>query len=534
MDNKFSDHSRKVVNDFIQNVVFVDDRAYSTEKVAQDLDASKVLSIFAKEGKLCTIYTPLLMDKDSFPIILNKADAIVIDWDMRMPPIKTVLVDYAGAPVCNDDNTDDNDEDDVPEEDPRGAFACDLIRSIANNTDGIKVIIIYTGDSKLRDICEHIKSAIVDLKFDNENLCLYNNRIAIAIRSKYNESDEQFKHDIELKKFIVKYDDLPKCLVEQYIRFTDGLMPNFALKALSTIRHHTPEILSVFSKDLDMGYLVHKASMEFPEDGKNMLIHIFGDAVSDLLKITSFDTNNWPNAWIDTFLSEVTIDIDGVSILRSHELMKHLLVSNSDPLDLNTSRMMRKLLVAESNLTDKEKKKLKNNRSDLSSLFEKDGADVSDSNRRFAILTHHKNIFHPLSAAPTLSLGTIVKDSDNHYFVCIQQRCDSVRLDDKRRFLFLPLEEKGKNPVMVNNELKLGTSKASYAIKTVKFAPSEGQTTIIAMREDDRFLFKSIYGETFEWITELKDLHAQRIADAYTSQLSRVGLDESEWLRVGK
>lgn len=214
--------------------------------------------------------------------------------------------------------------------------------------------------------------------------------------------------------------------------------------------------------------------------------------------------------------------------------MKHLLESNSDPLDLNTSRMMRKLLVADSNLTDKDKKKLKNNRSDLSSLFEKDDADVSDSNRRFAILTHHKNIFHPLSSSPTLSLGTIVKDSDNHYYVCIQQRCDSVRLDNKRRFLFLPLEEKGKNPIMVNKELKLGISKASYAIKTVKFAPSEGQTTIIAMREGDKFLFKSIYAEIFEWITELKDLHAQRIADAYTSQLSRVGLDESEWLRVGK
>jgi hypothetical protein len=32
---------------------------------------------------------------------------------------------------------------------------------------------------------------------------------------------------------------------------------------------------------------------------------------------------------------------------------------------------------------------------------------------------------------------------------------------------------------------------------------------------------------------DLKDLHAQRIVDEYASQLSRVGLDESEWLRRG-
>ena len=57
MENKFTAHSREVVNEFIQNIVFVDDRAYSAEKVAQDFNTSKVLSIFANEGKLCSVYS---------------------------------------------------------------------------------------------------------------------------------------------------------------------------------------------------------------------------------------------------------------------------------------------------------------------------------------------------------------------------------------------------------------------------------------------------------------------------------------------
>lgn len=268
MGNKFTTHSKEVVNDFIQNIVFVDDRAYSTEKVALDFDAPKVLSIFANEGKLCAIYTPnIISDKETFTTVLNKADAVVIDWDMRNPPAKTISLDQNA-----DVGESEDDEEDAPEEDPRGEFACGLIRSIANDTDGIKVILIYTGDTKLRDICESVKSCMPNAKYDVESLSILNERIIVAVRAKYNDSEEQFSHDTPLKQFIVRYEELPQCIVEQYIRFTDGLIPNFALKALSTIRHHTPKILSVFSRDLDMGYLVHKASMEFPEEGKNMLV----------------------------------------------------------------------------------------------------------------------------------------------------------------------------------------------------------------------------------------------------------------------
>lgn len=141
MENKFTNHSKKVVNDFIQNIVFIDDRAYSLEKVAMDFDASKVLSIFANEGKLCAIYTPnIISDKESFAPILNKADAIVIDWDMRNPPAKSISLDH-NAEISESKE----DEDDAPEDDPRGEFAYGLIRSIASDTDGIKVILIYTG-----------------------------------------------------------------------------------------------------------------------------------------------------------------------------------------------------------------------------------------------------------------------------------------------------------------------------------------------------------------------------------------------------
>lgn len=528
MENKFISHSKEVVNEFIQNIVFVDDRAYSEEKVAQDFDTSKVLSIFANEGKLCSVYTPSIIGgKDNFSKVLNKADAIVIDWDMRTSPDKTISLEQSV-----EINNEEDDEEDAPEEDPRGEFACDLIGDVVKGTEGIKVILIYTGDSKLRDISESVRSCIKNAEYDAENLIISNDRIIVAVRAKYNDSTEQFKHTPELKKFIVKYEEIPQCIVDLYLKFTNGLMPNFALKSLSAIRTHTPKILSVFSKNLDMGYLVHKASMEFPEDAKNLLIHIFGDALGNLLMNVLPDTQSWTESWVDTYITDSQKNINGVDITRTRILIKQLLQQNSSQTDNFTSRLAQKLIEAIPGLNKSQKHKLTSPTADLSILFEVDMMDIEESNKQFAILTHHKNIFLPLMSEPNLSLGTIVLDEHDSYFVCIQQRCDSVRINGERRFLFLPLEAEGKNPLLVRNGLKLCPCKDSYAIKTVKFCPKAGETVIKANKDHKGYYFTSVHGERFDWIVELKELHAQRISHLYTTQLSRVGLDESEWLRT--
>ncbi|MFT5250534.1 MAG: hypothetical protein ACI93P_002276 [bacterium] len=44
-------------------------------------------------------------------------------------------------------------------------------------------------------------------------------------------------------------------------------------------------------------------------------------------------------------------------------------------------------------------------------------------------------------------------------------------------------------------------------------------------------MYNALKDEEFEWILDLKDWHAQRIVTDYAATLSRVGLNESEWLR---
>ena len=52
---------------------------------------------------------------------------------------------------------------------------------------------------------------------------------------------------------------------------------------------------------------------------------------------------------------------------------------------------------------------------------------------------------------------------------------------------------------------------------------TQGESSVWKMQTTD--------GLTFEWVAELKNEYAQRIANDFAGSLSRVGVNESEWVR---
>lgn len=87
---------------------------------------------------------------------------------------------------------------------------------------------------------------------------------------------------------------------------------------------------------------------------------------------------------------------------------------------------------------------------------------------------------------------------------------------------------------ITQDHIKLKLETKSYSLRTLKFISSkDGYVESKKLR--GKFYFKQMYNtvkdEKFEWILDLKDLHAQRIVADYAATLSRVGLNESEWLR---
>ena len=123
--------------------------------------------------------------------------------------------------------------------------------------------------------------------------------------------------------------------------------------------------------------------------------------------------------------------------------------------------------------------------------------------------------------------------------LCLQPVCDSVRLGGSSRvFLFCLLDkaEDGKPFTFCVPNGKSEMVKLKYVPKAFNAFVSTfkaGTDEIYVQKdENDKYVFKDVMANTFEWVAELKTAHAQRAAEQFGRELSRVGLTESEWLRL--
>ena len=511
MTDKFLEQSKEIANNFIQNIVFIDDNAYKNNITNNAFSALDVSNVFAHTGKICAIYAPKsISDINSYNTILNKADVVILDWYLD---------------IKKEENQVEDPEADADNDDPRGEFTLKLISDILSQTGRLKLLIVYTGETDLFEITDSIYQKVNQDSFHKGDCVIRSSNSKILVRAKSQNSETQFAHNKELKDKIVSYESLPTLIVEEFADMTNGLLSNFALSSLSAIRNNTSRILSAFSPKLDPAYLGHKILLENTLESKQLLIKLFGEAISELLETTNIDTKDWVDNWIENRITDETLSINGVSIDKSRDLLKKMFGSEQPRLKDKYKDASGK------DMSNGNEGKLQ---SHTAELFVYDDIDVNKSNVDFAILTHHKNIFQPAVEAPKLTLGSVIKTvKQDEYYICIQQKCDSVRIKDERRFLFLPLGETGEHPLIINDVLKLSPNKSSYAIKTIKFKPQqEGSTIIQALKIDDKYIFKSSHDEEYEWVVDLKEMHAQRIVNNYCSQLSRVGLNESEWLRL--
>ena len=80
---------------------------------------------------------------------------------------------------------------------------------------------------------------------------------------------------------------------------------------------------------------------------------------------------------------------------------------------------------------------------------------------------------------------------------------------------------------------RLGIELDSAGWVTCQFKPSRENGAITATRREPNgcFEFTDTSGKRYKWRGELKFEYAQRIAQTFGTTLSRVAVDESEWLR---
>lgn len=361
--------------------------------------------------------------------------------------------------------------------------------------------------------------------------------------------DGEYTDDYSLfKDKKITYKELPNFITQQFSDMTSGLLSNFAMESLSEIRRNFYHIVNLFSKELDSAYLAHQTLLTNTEDANELLVDLLGDTFTSIIrykKLNSFINKENIKIWMNKNIPEVNKKIpeengkpENIEYKRSHSLLLKLLESNN-----NVEEKYFNAFSSDINGQKIAKNKIKNLSGKLSTTLFTESNNYEIINKKFANLCYHRNpISHP-SYHPTLSLGTVVKSSliPETYYICIQQRCDSVRLSnsESRRFLFISItkvKDDSKFNFLTPDGEKSLIDKGTYSLRTVKFRGIEGSVRTKCCNETGKKFFEPAHlseeiPEKFEFIVELKELYAQRILEEYSASLSRVGIDEPEWVR---
>jgi hypothetical protein len=320
-------------------------------------------------------------------------------------------------------------------------------------------------------------------------------------------------------------------------------MPAFALHGLASVRKNTKRLLDRFHAELDGAFLLHRALVLKDRDAFDELPELLSDEILAVLedsRLNSAAVKDIASAAIEQLpiakAGRKLTDLNGVA-LDCVTIFRGLLLSGEK--DFQTAL----------ELSNRKKEVEKGFRGISAQLLTDFGEMLKFGNEsrteKLAALFCNRTQYG--NDDRKLSFGTVVRHKNIEvdawdYSVCLMPICDSQRLDKSWNFPFwrLKLDAKSGNVgkrsgiIVIDPEGKTQCLAAGGKIRAMlwlqEFAPSPNRD-VVATRNGTIFRFNTA-GMIIEWVAELKPLHAQRIAAHMGTEVSRVGLVESEWLRL--
>jgi hypothetical protein len=324
--------------------------------------------------------------------------------------------------------------------------------------------------------------------------------------------------------------ELPKKLLDDFAAMNMELVSLVALAGLAAIRADTHRVLGVLKDNLDAGYIAQRLLLPDKEEAGEQLVELVTAELRAIMDDRGVGEEAGAAAikeWLRWKVADGEplgiIDAEGQEEEDLDVLLKYGLSSGDNEL----SEVRHRLGLTRATRTDK-----------AAALFAPDDAAGSRANDRFAMQLTLRS--HYKKPPRVLQLGTLVRDANDKYALCVQPVCDSVRLGEheKRDFLFVPAEPDNEKFDLVVHDpedgarrtLKLATR--PYLIRKIAFSPSGSSGCVKAVEGAGIHTFSDAESVPYTWIASLKEGYAQRIAQGLGTEFSRIGLSESEWLRI--
>ena len=538
-----AEYCEHAAQEFLQAVVFVDDRIYerstgavaapkhvsaprqrkSATKTAEqkeqrsaliqdsgqesfEYSPNEIVTSFAKKQIVCSLYQPNREAKASKTSdvvrLCRAADAVIVDWDLHGD---------------------------------KGARALELIaglikQAVEDEPEQLRLIILYTQEFNLQgianDVYEEVTKTVSDFTVvDGEDGLAFhttNSRVKICGKSGRTRPGISENHTIEDKK-------LADETIKQFAQLAHGLLQAAALMGLAEIKKNSRKVLSKFGADLDPAFLNHVAMSLPEEDASSHAIPLLVSEIESVLEDV-LPRRLLPTSVVRDWCENVWQPGEHLSWLGECD---HRAVAQA--MCVEGFEAARELCNAVPKPTSGNKKA----RKAAGMLLP---TEDSSANHLFSHLMASRTFYD--ENRKVLHLGTIVlDDATGKYYLCAQPECDSVRLEGPITFVFLELlktdpEADGRASHVVitsaqGSVVELWYEAKAYRSYVATFSPDAGTGQVVSsVGGDGRRVFVDESDRSYLWVDQLKIGHAQRAVAQFASDISRVGLTESEWLRL--
>lgn len=463
-----------VVQPYVENNALV---FPSSDDSKRQVYVTDLIKSFSKEGLLVTPINPKTLGaqnkEDCIKILLAlaaKSDVIILDWDMN--------VSFTEGDSFSSEK-----------------LSKELINRL-NADNKYRLIMIYTADKE-----QDVKNTLPETS-----------NIKINIYGKSNTTGTVVK----------EYNELAKQVNIDFLAEKEGLLGSALLTSLSALRKSTYSMLNTLNKDYDEALLYHRMLLSDPDKITDFCKDIINDEIFahiESASIESFFTK-------DAFLKFIT-DY-GIKIIAKKTI-------DSSASEISNEDLTKLLENGYTAFFDKHSQALISRGENLDLLIQSDKEEIMKSFSYYTTMLSG-------DIKTNLKLGCIVK-KDNDYFLCIQPPCDSERIEKldisgkckkPQKFLFLKLIKRDVNVsfFVKENSLYQGLGVKYKSVETFLFAgDSDG---FVSQNKDGDFITYSPDNNsiTLKYICRLKSMFAQKIANNFAANISRVGIDQFEWLRL--
>jgi hypothetical protein len=535
----FDEHILVLVDEFLQTVVVVDDRAFDEvpdDTAAADdgagpkpgvgrgvtdtlvvpsghdeheLDAKAVTDAFAEDGLVCSLLSPGPQEdvSEKFLRAAKRADLIVLDW---------VLHKNAGRKTLK--------------------LVEKVLAEDLKDRRRLRTIAVYTGQKELYKVAEQLASTI-DAAYDDCELELHDDGLAMTkgpVRAAVFAKEHVSDLPAGLEERRVSFAELPERLRREFATLTTGLVTGVALAALAALRQDTHRILKTLGPKLDPAYLGNRAALPDPEEATAQAVALVAAEVRSVIEDNEVGRSVELPAvmlWLDDVkrkhlaFGKLINPAKPLSRTQVDVILTHGLGSNKG-IDLAVA-----IKHSKTYFKDTVKR-------EATKIFCESVEEAAESDTDFAHRTMMRTIYS--QPARILQLGTIV-ESDGVYRLCVQPLCDSVRLTEIQTYPFLHLEavEPHLKPdfIVANSagdgwvHLRLAGNPSELVM--ISFDPKQ-KKAVTAGVTTGTHAFVDVDGVVHRWAGELKPDFSQRAAFDLAQQFARIAVDEAEIFRLAR